>query len=169
MEKNLPHLVVTDFERNKFTATGGGNSENKSPKRIRNEHSDLLKGQLTQAWSESANDQVVYETRRNGIYLEFKGAQGYSLVTKSLENRLGKDSEKWVRLLNVRSEKPDTQNKTSETTYATVYVPNSKKDWFFNKIKKYATEDTNNGKPQNAPLIESISRIRKALEIESFW
>lgn len=169
METKLPHLVVTEFEREDFTGTNRGGGENGRPARKRDEHSDLLKSQLEQAWSESEDEQVVYHTRRNGIYLEFKGEQGYSLVTKSLESMLGRDSEKWIRLLNVRTEKTTIENTVFETTYATVFVPKSQKEKFFKKIDQYATEQTSSDNPRHAALIESISKIQKALEIESFW
>jgi len=103
------------------------------------------------------------------VYLEFRGAQGYELVTKSLENRRSAKSENWTRLLNIRTVREDAFDPGSETIYATVYVPNSQRDKFFNLIEKYATEETPTGKPQHAPLVESISSIRKALDVESFW
>lgn len=169
METNLPHLVVTEFERADYTGTGRGGGNNHTPPRVRNEHSERLKQQLAQAWEESKNDQVVYKAHRNGIYLEFKGEPGYNLLTKSLESRQGKDEEKWVRLLNVRSVKEDISDTTSETTYATVFVPTRQKEKFFKTIETYATKQTESGNPKHAALVESISSIRKALEIESFW
>ena len=169
METNLPHLIVTDFQRSDFTSTSSGSGNGDWPIRDRNEHSDILKRQLKQAWLDSEGEQIVYQTRRKGVYLEFKGEQGYRLVTKSLENRRNANPENWTRLLNIRSVKEDVFDPVIETTYATVYVPNSQKDRFFNLIEKYATKETPKGKPKNALLIESISSIRKALEVESFW
>jgi len=171
MKTNLPHLVVTDFELNGFTtARKTLIPPPERQRRERNEHSGYLKQQLAKAWADAGNDEVVYHAHRNGVYLEFKGEQGYELVTKSLENRRPKDLKEWVRLLNIRSEKDESSDGDRKTTYATVYVPNSKKDMFFNLIEKYAKEiDSRSGKPKNAVLIESISDIRKALEIESFW
>ena len=170
METKLPHLIVADFKQSAFTT---GKTPQlplpPRPERDQNEHSSYLKRQLEQAWAEAENDKVVYHTDRNGIYLEFKGEEGYKLVTKSLERR-SKDFEKCVRLLNIRSEKHERAEGVAETTYATIYVPNCKKDVFFNLIEKYAAEvDSKSEKPKNAALIESISDIRKALEIESFW
>lgn len=170
MKKKLPHLNVKDFESIVYTRPkGGGGGGDNRPERNRNEHSELLKSQLSEAWKESVNEQIVYKTRRNGVYLEFKGEQGYELATKSLENRVGKNSDKWIRLLNVRFEISEAKQPDLKTKFATVFVPNDKKDWFFKKIEKYATENTKTGSPANAPLLENISQIRKALEIESFW
>jgi len=164
MEINLPHLTVTDYEQNNFTGTRGGSDGKPQPPRVRNEHSTYLKNELKQTWEDAGNDVVVYHTHRNGVYLEFQGEQGYELITKSLENRRSRDLEKWVRLLNIRTEKMEDSDDSIETTYATVYVPNSKKDMFFNLIKQYSEADTRYDKPKNANLIDSISNIRKALE-----
>ncbi len=171
METKLPHLNVTDYDSHIFT-TGRSSPVPPPPRpeRDKDEHSTFLKSQLERAWTEAENDNVVYHTGRNGIYLEFKGEDGYELVTKSLENRRGVDSGKWVRLLNIRYEENQEERGTTKTKYATIYVPKCKKDVFFKSIKKYAEEiDSRSNKPKYAALIESISDIRKALEIESFW
>ncbi|MCI5144523.1 MAG: hypothetical protein D3923_03130 [Candidatus Electrothrix sp. AR3] len=172
MASKLPHLIVTSFERNDFTGTSGGGGKTNRPKRDRQKHSSFLKQQLEQAWDAAKNDEVVYHTERNGVYLEFRGEPGYQLVSKSLENIRGNDSSKWTRLLNIRKEIVQTEDlaQFEEVVFATVFVPNSKKETFFTKIDEYATEEnTRSGKTKNAKLIESISDIRKALEVESFW
>lgn len=92
MRTNLPHLLVTDFERNDFTKNNTPIPAPPRPARSRSEHSALLKRQLEQAWADAGNDEVVYQTRRNGVYLEFKGEQGHKLITRSLENLRGNDS-----------------------------------------------------------------------------
>jgi hypothetical protein len=99
---------------------------------------------------------------RDGIYVEFEGAPGYDLVTKSLEDRGA-----GIRLLNVytiRSQSDPTQ----EITRATVFIPSGKQEHFLRKIRKYAEEDTKKGKPKNADLIQSVEDMRLAV-LESFW
>lgn len=99
---------------------------------------------------------------RDGVYVEFEGAPGYDLVTKSLEDRGA-----GIRLLNVytlRSESDPTQ----EITRATVFIPSGKQENFLKKIRKYAEEDTKKGKPKNADLIQSVEDMRLAV-LESFW
>lgn len=172
MKTHLPHLVVTDFERNGFTSSKKPIPSPLKPIRDRQEHSAFLKRQLERAWTDAGNDQVVYSSHRKGIYLEFKGEQGYELITKSLESLRGSDSSKWSRLLTIRKDTVLSEDKTQseDVVYATIYVPHSKKDVLFSQIEKYATEENaKSGKPKNASLIESISSIRKALEVESFW
>ncbi|MBN2684477.1 MAG: S8 family peptidase [Pontiellaceae bacterium] len=162
MEAHLPHLVVRDLERQNFTTAKKAQIPPPSrPERDRNRHSTQLRQQLEQAWVDAKNDEVIHHTTRKGIYLEFKGDKNHQLVTKSLESISKKDPNSSIRLLNVRTE--------NGTTYATVFTPKSKHHVLTNKIISYASKETSTGKPQNAPLIESISEIRKALEIESFW
>lgn len=171
MPIHYPHINITDHEQKLFTPTGGGNGR-QLPSRTRYDHSVFLKEQLQHAWSEAEHDVIVYHSQRNGIYLEFKGEQGYDLVTKSLENLRGRKPENWTRLLNVRREEiPMGENQeTTSIVYATVYVPNAKKELLLKQIERYATEDNaRSGRPKNADLLESISAIRKALEVESFW
>ncbi len=171
MPIHYPHINITNYEQEPFTPTGGGTGRPRPP-RMRHDHSILLEGQLRLAWSEAEKDVIVYQSHRNGVYLEFKGEQGYELVTKSLENLQGQNQNNWTRLLNVRREKVQAEEgqETNDVVYATVYVPNAKKELLFKKIERYASEDNDrSGRPQNAALLESISAIRKALEVESFW
>ncbi|MCI5165668.1 MAG: peptidase S8 [Candidatus Electrothrix sp. GM3_4] len=174
MASKLPHLIVTSFERNDFTGTSGGGGKTNRPKRDRQKHSIFLKQQLEQAWDAAKHDEVVYHAQRNGVYLEFRGEPGYQLVSKSLENLRGKDPAKWTRLLNIRKEIIQTEDlaQFEEVVFATVFVPNGKKEALLTKIEQYAqyaTEESASGKPKHANLLESISNIRKALEVESFW
>ena len=174
MVTNLPHLVVTEYEHGNFTSTNQGGSKKTRPSRVRGDHSRLLRNQLEQAWIDAGADEVVCRSDRNGVYLEFKGEPGYELVAKSLENLRGKKSENWTRLLNIRKEKEVVQFEgeiqEQEVVFATIYVPNSKKEMIFRQIEKYATEEiARSGLPKNAALLESVSSIRKALEVESFW
>ncbi len=172
MKTNLPHLVITNFEQKNFTPPLRAANKKARPKRIRDEHSIFLKEKLKQAWADADENQAVYHTHRNGVYLEFKGEQGYELVTKGLENLRGKDPALWTRLLNIREEIVQTkgEDQTEKIVYATLYIPNGKKDILLGQIEKYATEENKkSGQPKNATLLESISNISKALDVESFW
>lgn len=171
METNLPHLIVTNLERNSFTSTSAGGTSARIPERDRNAHSAFLSQKLQEAWQAAENDAAVYHVNRNGVYLEFKGEHGYELITKSLERLQGNDSAKWTRLLNIRRAPVniDVETESQETVFATLFVPNSKKMKLFDQIEQYARENTLSGNPKHATLFASISDIRKALEIESFW
>lgn len=152
METNLPHLIVTEFGRESFTGTSGGNGKPR-PVRDRIEHSGFLRSQLEQAWIDADNDVLVHQSHRNGAYLEFKGEQGFELITKSLESFRGTDSSTWTRLLNVRKEIVQTgiDSQSEEVVFATIYVPNSRKELLFKQIEKYANEENvKSGQPKNA-------------------
>jgi hypothetical protein len=71
-----------------------------------------------------------------------------------------------VRLLNIKKEK----NASGQfVTLATVYVSNQERKYFAKKIEEYLNEDTKTNKPKNQDLISSISDIRRALLVDSFW
>ncbi len=167
------HIILQkDPEQTLYTSLHQRGEEKNIPKRNRQSHSGFLMRKLEQAWKESENEQAVYHSTRSGVYLEFKSDPGADLITKSLEVMR---SHK-VRLLNVRTLKDTVvdsstgEEKERETTYATVYVANEKRNYFFDRIEKYANEiDSRSGKPKNYNLVNSIGDIRKALLIDSFW
>lgn len=169
---NLPHIVLPDPPQIQgFTSTSQRGAEKRLPDRNRQSHADFLRNRLNQAWNEAESEFVASHADRHGIYIEFKGSPGFELVTKSLEDMRSKK----VRLCNVRTV---TETVTNEETgeseelpviYATVFISNDKRQAFFEKIEKYATEESSPGKPKNADLINGIADLRKALLIESFW
>ncbi|MFR8745526.1 hypothetical protein [Gemmiger formicilis] len=102
--------------------------------------------------------QVAAIRHKEGIYLEFSGAAGYDLCTKSLENY-----SSGIRLLNVREE--------NGTVKATVYVPENKAGYFIEKVQAYAESldgIEENKNPKNNDLVRSIEDVKVAL-LEAFW
>ena len=173
---NLPHLVLTEPPQIQgFTGTGGGGHDSSLPSRDRGEHSAFLTRQLASAWNNAEQEAAVYHVAKRGIYLEIRGAEGFDLATKSLESQTGRDKSKWIRLLNVRTaEHTHLDGVTNEEinsteTFATIFVPNCKKEYFFKKILEYANEVSRFGNYKNKSLVESMSDIQKALLVESFW
>lgn len=168
----LPHLVVTDYDEAEFTSVKRSVEQPSRPQRLRDAHSQFLKRQLDLAWQSAETAHAVHHADRKGVYIEFKGEPGYELATKSLESLRSNNPSNQIRLLNVRHEKLPAHGGELEkkTIYATIFVPHNKKDNFFKKIEEYATEETaRTGNFKNAPLVESISDIKKALDVESFW
>jgi len=172
----LPHILLPDLpENNAFTSTKSGRDKGHIPERERQTHSAFVKQQLEAAWSMAEHEQAVCHVDRRGVYIEFKGEEGFDLVTKSLESRTARDQNSWIKLLNVRKEMTragaiETDGTAEAITYATVFIPHDKKNFFFDRIEKYANEnDQRSGKPKNYKLIDSISDLRKALDIDSFW
>ena len=100
-------------------------------------------------------EQVAAIHYKDGMYLEFSGAQNYDLAVKSLEN-----IPSGIRLLNVRNE--------NDTIKATVYVPNGKEALFLKKVDAYAESSSSGNKLKNNKLISGIENIRLAV-LESFW
>lgn len=169
---NLPHIVLLEPpEIRGFTSTSQMGAEKRIPPRNRINHADFLRNRLIQAWSESESEFVASHADRHGVYIEFKGSPGFDLVTKSLEDMRSKK----VRLCNVRTVNEIVVNEeTGESEkrpviYATIFISNDKRQAFFEKIEKYATEESRSGKPKNADLINGIDDLRKALLVESFW
>ena len=158
--QKYPHIKITTApETKRFTSENSGGSKPKIPERNREEHSQMLRTQLSVAFENIQNEINEYNLSdvRQGLYLEFKGDSGSELITKSLENDTAN-----IRLLNVHT------NQAENTTSATVFVPNGKNDFFSNKLQEYQYDDTTRGNPKNQALIESISEISQAL-VESFW
>ncbi len=136
------------------------------PARERLSHSTRLQQRWESIWTRAKVQQesrtAVSMPTKDGVYVEFEGAPGYDLVTKSLEDRGA-----GIRLLNVytvRSESAPEQ----EITRATVFIPTGRQELFLKKIRKYAEENTKKGKPKNADLVQSVEDMRLAV-LESFW
>lgn len=160
-----PHIKLPGPNRElSFTTPQSGGGSNNIPQRNRESHGNYIKQCLETAWRESENEFVINHSVRNGTYLEFISSPNFELAVKSLE-----DLRQGIRLCNVRTERQEIQNSEITKTYATVYIPNTKKQSFFKKIEKYLNEESSSGKPKNANLINSIEELRKALLIESFW
>jgi len=169
--EKLPHIILsTPPDVSLYKTAKSPRGDKSIPPRDRVSHGQYLQGKLTTSWQEAENDQAVSHVTRNGIYLEFKSDPDSDLELQSLENL-----SKKIRLLNVREqletlEPSDAGEDSKQTTvFATVYIPHSQKRYFLDKLEKYQNEDTRTGKPKNANLINSISDIRKALLVESFW
>jgi hypothetical protein len=125
-----------------------------------------LKKQWAAIWAKAkegeASRTAVSMPTKDGVYIEFEGAPDSDLLTKSLEDR-----RYGIRLLNVYtvSTEDDPPRKIER---ATVFVPSGKEDCFLKKVREYADEDTEKGKPKNANLVQSVEDIRLAM-VESFW
>ncbi|RJP58782.1 MAG: peptidase S8 [Candidatus Auribacter fodinae] len=165
-DKRYPHIFLPNIQENRPYSPppkGGGKGIN-IPPRHRIPHSKFLAKKFREAWDYAVNEDIAYHLSRHGVYLEFKGEEGFDLVTKSLEAMRDKDRTKWIRLLNVREE--------NATKYATVFVPKEKENHFLKYIEDYANPAKNIPKsdnPKHKDLINSISDIRKARFEKSFW
>jgi len=134
--------------------------------RNRQMHSVKLQNQWAAIWAKAKQQKesrsAVSMPTKDGVYVEFEGAPGHDLMTKSLEDhRVG------IRLLNVYTVKSESDS-TEEISRATVFIPFGKQEHFLKKITEYAQEETKKGIPKNAALVQSVEDMRLAV-LESFW
>jgi hypothetical protein len=137
------------------TPDGGGGSD--PPRKIDpDQHAQFLRSRFDQAWQHATQRSTsVGHVTRQGVYLEFESAGDEELKAMSLEDRRG-----GVRLLNIRKAKV----KGVEVTWATVYVPNDKRQFFLKKVEQYGDST----KRRNTPLLANINEVRAAV-LPSFW
>ncbi len=136
------------------------------PARERISHGDRLRKQWESIWTKAKEQKesrsVVSMPTKDGVYIEFEGAPGHVLVSKSLEDR-----RTGIRLLNVYTVRSESEP-SQEIERATLFIPLGKHDHFLKKINEYTREETKKGKPKNADLVESMEYMRLAV-LESFW
>lgn len=165
-ELQYPHIFVTDATVPRdFTSPQSGRDGITFPDRSdRKGHADFVRKALDQAWARSEKEKserhAVALPTRSGTYIEFEGAPGFDLKTKSLDLR-----QSGIRLLTV-TEVP-TPDDTS-ITRATIFVPEGKEAILLKKVDQYQKEDTEKGKPRNEPLIAGINHLKEAV-LQSFW
>ncbi|MCE1246077.1 MAG: S8 family serine peptidase [Firmicutes bacterium] len=169
LRKNLPHIILPDPpEKYKYiNPIKSPNDGQQTPQRDRKTHAEHLIQSFDKAWQIARDDQVVYHTTRNGVYLEFRSSPGYELITKSLEDLRTKK----VRLCNVRKRNlpKEVDKETKPVIYATVYISNDSREFFLKKLNDYAEKDHSTGTPKNLKVVNSISDILNASLIKSFW
>ena len=166
MASERSHIFLREAQNTEEFTTPRRGSTQGVPQRNRQAHSVKLQNQWAAIWAK-AREQEEFRTAvsmptKDGVYVEFEGAPGHDLVTKSLEDR-----RVGIRLLNVYtvwSESAPDQ----EITRATVFIPSGKQDHFLRKITEYAQEETKKGNPRHAMLVQSVEDMRLAV-LESFW
>ena len=159
----LPHIFIdgrTEAILYKPITSGGGSGSR--PPREPLTHAQRLRNELNAAWQRQAETntdrQAISLSTKEGIYLEFQSHPGFSLKTKSLE-----DLRYGIRLLNIK----ETGEEAAKVTTATVFIPTSRAEKFFEKLQQYE-ESASSPSIKNAELIDSIENIRLAL-LEAFW
>ena len=153
-------FIPTEPELKRYK--GNGRGDTKYPLRTPRDHAAHIQALFTAAWAEntrSTEQSVLPLPAKKGVYLQVKGAAGKDLATKSLDSSRGD-----YTLLNVKQ----LVENDAQTTVATIFIPNEKKEQFTKKIQSYATELTATGKPKNNDLISGIEEIHLAL-LDDFW
>ena len=117
--ERFPHLFLPGPEkREDYSSPRRGGESPRLRAQDRPTHAAHVRQRLEDAWRQAEHRQAVAHADRDGVYLEFSSEPGFDLLLKSLEaQRSG------IRLLNVKKDGPEG----SETTRATVFVPQSKR------------------------------------------
>ena len=165
------HIFITgNVNSEKYRAPSAMGAKPRIPVRDRATQSQKLLNQFDEIWQrkeqlqqERSAEQIA---TRQGTYIHFTSASDHDLITKSLESMRGKKSEKWIRLLNIKSE---LSEENQVVTKALVYVPNGKEGHFIKKIQDYQSKNFRNTEnPLNADLVNSIEDVSIAL-LEGLW
>lgn len=159
-KERLEHFLLPKrIDTLRYTSPGTVRHTLSTPPRDRHAHAKSLIGELRRI--EQALPDVVAEQRAfgldgvNGIYLSFESQSGYQLKFDSLDfQRSG------IELCSVKEE--------GERTIATVFVPDGKLGYFLKKIEQYRDIETDEGKPRNKELVESIEHIKVAA-LQALW
>ncbi|MBD3376228.1 S8 family serine peptidase [candidate division KSB1 bacterium] len=166
MPGEYPHIFLSEKQQTKEFTTPRRGGPQQVPDRNPQTHSEKLQKQWAAIWAKAKEQQesrtAVSMSAKSGVYVEFEGAPGYELITKSLEDRRA-----GIRLLNVYSIGSD-KDPRENISRATVFIPSGKQEIFLKKIVEYAQKKTQKGHPKHAPLMQSVEDIRLAV-LESFW
>jgi hypothetical protein len=166
MPGEYPHIFLSEKQQTEEFTTPRRGGPQQVPHRNRQTHSKKLQKQWASIWAQAKEQQecrtAVSMPVKSGVYVEFEGAPGYDLITKSLEDRRA-----GIRLLNVYSIGSD-KDPRENISRATVFIPSGKQYHFLKKITEYAEKETPKGRPKHATLMQSVEDIRFAV-LESFW
>lgn len=163
-----PHLVLTNTSKAQSfkapSAGGGGSPDVPSPNRA--QHGAALKAQL-QALRPVAQQVVEAQKEQGlesglGLQIQFVGVPDVVLAFASLGSELGRDPQKQIEVLSIRTE--------AGTTYANVFVPDGKLAHFEKYVEDYLAErkKTNGDSHDHHALLNTISSIRSA-ELRALW
>lgn len=154
----LPHLqLIGGVSGVPYTRPTSGFGEFQTPPRDRVGHARSLRQSLQSAL---ALGQAEIEAQPvpdavAGLQLVIESHAGYDLRLESLENR-----RSGIKLLFV-SQIEDVQR-------AVIFVPRTAFGTLSDRVDQYENDNTANGRPKNARLVESIERIRLAIA-EDLW
>ncbi len=158
---NHPHFIFQNSAQSEhFTSPAKGGGGTAIPDRDRNEHGGALLGklqQLTPVLNDAAAQQRLAGADEGfGLQIEFESFPDVELAFESLARE-----SSGIELRNVRH----GDNKT----FATVFVPDGKLEFFEKLITAYLDEGKDNKSgPSHSKLLNAISEIRAAT-IQALW
>ncbi|KJY97657.1 S8 family peptidase [Pseudoalteromonas ruthenica] len=158
---NHPHFIFQNSAQPEhFTSPSKGGGGTAIPDRDRNEHGGALLGKLQQL-TPVLNDAAAQQRQAGadegfGLQIEFESFPDVELAFESLARE-----SSGIELRNVRH----GDNKT----FATVFVPDGKLEFFEKLITAYLDESKDNKSgPSHSKLLNAISEIRAAT-IQALW
>jgi hypothetical protein len=158
--RSLPHIYLPDHgAAEPYTSPRSGGGGAVPPMRDRAQHATALERALGTALAAAAAARVVPDPAVTaagtpGFYLEFELRAAQIAVVDKLEKR-GRGDQ--IELVAVRP-----LDAAGDRVTATVFVPESQRDYYLRKIDAYRTQNTPTGKPKNEPLVASIETVRLA-------
>ena len=156
MADRKPHLLVNGVgSREDFQSRSRGRSPEVALQ-DRHQHGTALAQQYANVLARHEARQaepLVPITGETGVYVEVVGFSGIELPLEKLDNR---------------DFKLCSSRKQGDHEVATVFIPESRRDAFNQKLHWYLTKDTDKGMPRNQALIDSIAEIKPA-DLHSFW
>lgn len=163
-----PHLVLTNTSKAqsfKAPSAGGGGSLD-VPSLNRAQHGAALKAQL-HALKPFVQQAIQAQMEQGlesglGLQIQFVGLPDVALAFESLGSELGRDPQKMIEVLSVKTEEG--------TTYANVFVPDGKLAHFEKYVEDYLAErkKVNGDSHDHHALLNTISSIRSA-ELRALW
>lgn len=166
-----PHIYLKDkgVEQGYTAHQGGGDKKGGPPQRDRIAHADALSHALKQVAQDAEQHFAAREAEiaggTKGLYVEFTLPRAQADIVDKLESRRGRFP---IDLVNVRV-------LDAERVAATVFVPESQKDYYLKKVEAYRNEDSvkfieqddgtfkERRRPKNEALIASIDTARLAV------
>lgn len=157
-DAQFPHIVVRNVSRGEKFARPGTGGARRLPSRVpdRQAHATRLLQQLQDSQNAASEALTrrsnVLTQAQNGIYLAIESRAAEPLLAERLERR-----KKNIELLAVKEE--------AGRTTATVFVPESARDFFPKAIEDYRTKDEPRAKepePKGRRLVEGIGDIHLA-------
>jgi hypothetical protein len=151
MERNRRHLIVNGLGL-AVAFRARGNTRTKQPSDVPNRraHAQALLQSIDAIGDPAAQN-------RPGAYLEIQGRPNEPFVTKSLD-------ASGLHLLRVSTDRENADASTRATVFASAAGLGKLRQ----KIQAFQEEDTKNGRPKNADLVQSISAIVEA-GLRALW
>lgn len=163
-----PHLVLAKTSTaHAFTAPSvGRDSTTAVPSLDRVQHGTSLNAQLL-ALKPIAEEAVAAQRQQGlesalGLQVEFVGQPDVALAFESLGYELGKDPQRKIEVLSLRTD--------GSRTYANVFVPDGRLAHFEKYVEDYLAErkKSNGDSLDHRALLNTIASIRRA-EIRALW